>query len=131
MHLSEFQHSALEIANPALTSRDRMNNAALGLAGESGEFADHVKKILFQGLELDDDARAKLAEELGDVLMYVAYGCTAIGTNMNDVARNVLAKLRVRYPDGYRPRLARPVALRSPALKVKTNLLEQREARDA
>lgn len=47
-------------------------NAALGLCGEAGEFADIVKKITFQGHPYDLDACAKLYKELGDILWYVA-----------------------------------------------------------
>src|SRR5579871_7026614 len=38
------------LSNP---SAARLLNAALGLAGESGEFADHIKKWLFHGHPLE------------------------------------------------------------------------------
>lgn len=39
-------------------------NGTLGLSGETGEVADHVKKYLFQGHNLN---KHHLAEELGDI----------------------------------------------------------------
>ena len=44
-------------------------NHILGLSGETGEVVEHVKKHLYHGRELDLDM---VAEELGDVLWYVA-----------------------------------------------------------
>lgn len=72
---------------------------ALGLAGEAGEVADMVKKgILHQhGLFY-----AKMVKELGDVLWYVAALCTNMDLDMGDVMAANIAKLRERYPDGFK-----------------------------
>lgn len=75
-------------------------NGALGLAGEVGECADHVKKHLFQGHELD---RAHLAEEIGDVLWYCAELASGINRSLDEIAEQNIAKLRNRYPDGFDP----------------------------
>ena len=72
--------------------------AALGLAGEAGEFADHVKKWLAQGHDLDYD---KLEGELGDILWYVAMGAAACGVSLEYIARRNVEKLRARYPEGF------------------------------
>ena len=71
---------------------------ALGLTGESGEFADLVKKHLFQGHELD---REKLIDELGDVLWYVFEGARVLGVAPSDIADRNISKLRKRYPEGF------------------------------
>jgi NTP pyrophosphatase (non-canonical NTP hydrolase) len=72
--------------------------AALGLAGESGEFADSVKKYKYHGHQLD---HAHLLEELGDVLWYVALGARELDVTLEDVARENLLKLQRRYPEGW------------------------------
>lgn len=72
--------------------------AALGVSGESGEFADHVKKWWAQGHTLDS---AKVEEELGDVLWYVALACSAMSLDMGVVAERNIEKLRARYPEGF------------------------------
>lgn len=75
-------------------------NAALGLCGESGEFADQLKKFAFQGHKLN---REHLEKELGDILWYVALACDALGTDMETVMKKNVIKLQSRYPDGFDP----------------------------
>lgn len=70
----------------------------LGVAGESGEVADIVKKHVCQGHALDVE---KLSEELGDVLWYVAVGATLAGKNLSDVMQGNVDKLESRYPGGF------------------------------
>ena len=51
------------------TDQIRLFHGVLGLATESGEIADNVKKHLFYGKDADEP---NLIEELGDILWYVA-----------------------------------------------------------
>ena len=76
----------------------RLINGALGLSGESGEVADHIKKHIFQGHELD---REFLAKELGDICWYIAVAAQASGYPLEDVMRGNVEKLRKRYPNGF------------------------------
>jgi len=73
-------------------------HAAMGLAGESCEFVEHIKKHLFQGHPLD---KAKLREECGDIMWYVADAAKALDALLSDVASENEAKLQKRYPDGF------------------------------
>ncbi|MHC1785659.1 MAG: nucleoside triphosphate pyrophosphohydrolase family protein [Christensenellales bacterium] len=75
-----------------------LQNAALGLAGESGEFADSVKKVSFQGHELD---RPHLKEEIGDILWYCALAAKALNADLHEIALDNIEKLRRRYPEGF------------------------------
>ena len=72
--------------------------ATLGLAGESGEVADLVKKSHYHGHDWDID---KLGLELGDVLWYVAILAWYLGFSLSDIAKNNIEKLEKRYPKGY------------------------------
>jgi len=74
--------------------------AALGLAGEAGEFVDMVKKHIFQGHPLDE---AKAREEVGDICWYAADAASALNTLLSDVATQNEAKLRKRFPNGFSP----------------------------
>lgn len=71
---------------------------ALGLAGEAGEVADTIKKVVFHRHALDRDA---LIKELGDVLWYVAAICTKLDVSMSEVMQRNIDKLKARYPEGW------------------------------
>lgn len=74
---------------------------ALGLAGEAGEVAGKVKKIARDNnYTIAATTRAKLADELGDVLYYVASVATQLGFNLDAIAEGNLAKLADRQARG-------------------------------
>jgi NTP pyrophosphatase (non-canonical NTP hydrolase) len=103
MNLNEYQRLALRTARE-LSSEDRLLNAALGLAGEAGEFADSVKKIRFHGHTLNHD---DLLKELGDLLWYTALAANALGVPLSEVAEQNIAKLNKRYPTGFSEQASR------------------------
>src|SRR6266566_4292413 len=67
---------------------------ALGLAGEAGEFANKVKKILRGDATLQ--TRQGLLDELGDIMWYLSNSASDLDTNLNDVALNNIQKLKSR-----------------------------------
>jgi len=73
----------------------------LGLAGESGEVAEKIKKALRdEGGVVGLEKRADLEKELGDVLWYVAQLCSELGLSLTDVASKNLEKLFSRKERG-------------------------------
>lgn len=69
----------------------------LGLAGEAGEAADKVKKILRdKGGYASEEDRTALVKELGDVLWYVANVARYLGVSLSDVAESNIEKLSSR-----------------------------------
>ena len=98
MKINEYQSEALRTAFGMSNEYPMVLNGVLGLAGESGECVDMVKKHLFQGHELD---KAHLMEELGDVAWYVAVAAHAIGYDLETVLQYNVCKLRRRYPNGF------------------------------
>ncbi len=75
---------------------------AIGLAGEAGEAANVVKKMIRddnQGGEM----RAKLLDEAGDCLWQIAALLEIFGMSLSDAAAQNLEKLRRRYPRGFTP----------------------------
>ena len=98
MNLYGYQKLAYRTLQCDMTDTDLKANCALGLAGEAGEVADHLKKVLYHGHPLD---AGELVSELGDVLWYVAALCTLYDINLQDVALLNLEKLQMRYPNGF------------------------------
>ena len=74
--------------------------SAIGMASEGGEFAEIVKKCVFQGKPLDSDTRFHIKRELGDVLWYWINGVRALGLDPNSVIEENVNKLKKRYPGG-------------------------------
>ena len=79
---------------------ERLTTAGVGLAAESGEFLEIVKKMVFQGKPWNDDNREHLIIELGDVMWYVANACIALDISFDDVVRGNVKKLEKRYHGG-------------------------------
>ncbi len=69
--------------------------AAMGLAGEAGEVLELFKKR-FEGKTETVD-RARLVEELGDVLWYLAMVADLHGITLEEAACGNLVKLRERH----------------------------------
>lgn len=73
----------------------------LGLAGETGEVAEKVKKILRDKNGVVDEAtKDSLKKELGDVLWYLAQLATEFGLSLDDIADANLKKLMSRLERG-------------------------------
>lgn len=100
MTINEYQELAMRTSNQKLSTMEHIINGALGLAGESGEVADLVKKWTMQGHIID---AKHLMKELGDVCWYIAETATAIGCTMEEIMQMNIDKLRERYPDGFDP----------------------------
>lgn len=97
--LDEYQKLASRTAGAGGDGERRLIIAALGLAGEAGEFANKVKKLIAHGHT--DITNETLGDELGDVLWYLAEAATACGLSLGEIAQSNVGKLRKRYPQGF------------------------------
>jgi NTP pyrophosphatase (non-canonical NTP hydrolase) len=74
---------------------------ALGLCGEAGEVAEHVKKaIRDDGGEISGERRTAMSAELGDVLWYVSQIATELELDLDEIAEANLQKLLSRQRRG-------------------------------
>lgn len=94
MSMNEYQNMAARTA--IYSSAHQLLYPALGLAGEAGEVANKIKKMLRDG-KFDRDG---VAAELGDVLWYVAALARDLNVDLQDLAMQNLEKLYGRAARG-------------------------------
>jgi NTP pyrophosphatase (non-canonical NTP hydrolase) len=96
MELDEFQKQArLTVQTPSTDGASTIV-PLLGLAGEVGELMNEYKKYLRDG-PAHVRFRERLAEELGDVLWYIADTATNFDLTLGDIAEQNLLKTRARW----------------------------------
>ena len=100
MDLNDYQAAAL---STAIYPNKGANFAypALGLAGEAGEVADKLKKVIRDndGV-LIDQVRDAVAKEIGDVLWYVSVLAYEMDYDLNEIAQINIDKLNSRKERG-------------------------------
>ena len=80
----------------------RLLTSVIGMMAESGEFAEVVKKKIFQAdTQFTQDEIFHMKRELGDVLWYWVQGCRALGFTPDEVMDENIRKLEKRYPNGF------------------------------
>mgnify|MGYP003651381193 CR=1 FL=1 len=99
MDFNKYQETAVETA--IYPSTHRILYPALGMAGEAGEVANKVKKIIRDGPEnMPDDWKDQIAGEIGDVLWYCAALSNDIGIPLALIAAQNRDKLLARKQKG-------------------------------
>jgi NTP pyrophosphatase (non-canonical NTP hydrolase) len=95
MTLNDYQKEALSTA--VYGSGSKIIYPTLGLAGEAGEVADKVKKVLRDNNgEFDEWRKIQIAAEIGDVLWYIAALSDDLGFTLEDIAKLNIGKLSQR-----------------------------------
>jgi len=96
LSLDSYQDFAAETSGAYGCEHDleQFLGATVGLAGEVGELLNLVKKARWHQHVVTQD---EFAEELGDVLWYVAECATAFDLQLSDVALQNINKLAARY----------------------------------
>ena len=99
MDLNEYQHEARKTHQTPSREGSQMTVSLFGLAGEVGELLSEYKKWMRDG-----DAhllhRDRVAEELGDLLWYVANVADQFELALENIASQNLAKIDARWGGG-------------------------------
>lgn len=95
MDFYEYQKQAIDTGQ-ALQNADGMAIAILGVVGEIGSLSSEYKKFLRDG-ESHRLFPERIAEELGDILWYLAAFANKFGLDLNAIAEQNLEKCRDRW----------------------------------
>ena len=94
MSFGEYQSKAYKAIQSHSSNKEEVMHWAIGLGEEAGEALSVVKHKYYGGQYSVEE----MVDELGDVLWHIASLCTALGIDMDDVAKYNMAKLNFRYP---------------------------------
>ena len=95
MNFKEYQDQAKKTA--VYKAEDAYIYLVLGVAGEAGEVAEKVKKIIRDNdSKLTKENKYEIVKELGDVLWYLASLSDILGYTLEEVAEINLKKLKSR-----------------------------------
>jgi NTP pyrophosphatase (non-canonical NTP hydrolase) len=97
MDTAVYQSAVDSIAASDLKVLAKLSYTSLGLAGEAGELANKIKKLLRRDSNTGSYfTRAELCDELGDVLWYVAAMASELGYSLDEIAARNVEKLEAR-----------------------------------
>ena len=85
---TQYQLTAHKSAKITLEGRnqcERLCSLSLGLAGETGEAINKIKKVVY-GKELTEESRKAICDELGDVLWYLSELSLELQSTLQEVA---------------------------------------------
>tara|TARA_B100000586_G_scaffold165848_1_gene120906 strand:- start:796 stop:1209 length:414 start_codon:yes stop_codon:yes gene_type:complete len=97
LELEELKKSLEDIQNNSEVEVPRLLTAALGLASESGEFVEIVKKMFLQGKPANEENIFHMKRELGDVMWYWVTACMSLKIDPVEVILENQKKLEARY----------------------------------
>ena len=100
--MSDFNSYQRSAASTAIyPNQHKITYPALGMAGEAGEVANKVKKLIRDGPDNRPDTwREDIASEIGDVLWYCAALANDLNLTLGMIAAQNLAKLQERKAKG-------------------------------
>lgn len=96
--MREYQTAALRTAKDMGSLQQNLIHAALGITSEGGRITGLVQGACVYGKEVNI---AALMEEAGDVLWFLSLLAQCIGVTLEDVAKENIRKLKLRFPQGY------------------------------
>ena len=96
--VTEYPEFVASRAKQLSNHTEDMLHMAVGISGEAGELLDAIKKVWVYNKTLDIE---NVREELGDLLFYIQGMANLIGTDLEELIKGNVEKLKKRYPTGY------------------------------
>ena len=96
--MKEYQLAALRTAKDMGSLQQNLINTALGISSEGGKITGLVQGACVYGKEVNI---AALIEKAGDVLWFLTLLSHCMGVTLEDVAKENIRKLKLRFPQGY------------------------------
>lgn len=84
MNIIEYVPLAVRTEKP-LKTHQRMEHSCMGLITETGEVVTELKRMAIYGKPLDAERKANIAEEIGDVMWYIAIMLDTIEADLESV----------------------------------------------
>ncbi len=100
MNFDEYQKKAQETAVYKRITGFEYLYPALGLAGESGEVIEKLKKLFRKDEAPSAEALQEIKKEIGDVLWYVSQIATEMKLSLGEIAAGNIEKLKDRKERG-------------------------------
>lgn len=82
------------------TYLDTLTMCGLGLAGETGEVVEVLKKFMFHAKGEKPLDIPKIKDELSDLLWYIAVMADTLDLDLEDIMQHNIAKLQARHSGG-------------------------------
>ena len=98
MELNEYQKLCKLTARKAKSKEEDICNWGLGIAGEAGDIASCIKKLVFHK---NTAIKNGIRENVGDMMWYTAMVCNTFGWDFQEVLEENIKKLKSRYPKGF------------------------------
>jgi NTP pyrophosphatase (non-canonical NTP hydrolase) len=95
--LKEYQELCKKTAKKFDSQEKEILTWGLGIAGEAGDVASCIKKTFAH----DNDQKAGIRENIGDVLWYAATICNFFNWDFQEVLKENVNKLKKRFPQGF------------------------------
>jgi NTP pyrophosphatase (non-canonical NTP hydrolase) len=94
----KYQQAIKRTMNTTLTSIERVSMLCMGIAGETVELIDYLKKTYYHDHTLSFD---EVKKEIGDILWYIGNICNEFDLNLSAIMQMNIDKLMKRYPNGF------------------------------
>ena len=98
MDLKEYQKLCKVTAKKFEDKNEELTAWGLGVAGEGGDVASCIKKLIFHK---NEGIRDGIKENIGDLMWYSAMVCNVLEWDFQELLQENIEKLKKRFPEGF------------------------------